>query len=232
MAEKTEKNLEEELEKFNTKFQLILDRAELDKTSRILKMDMKIPEFYEKNMEAFLEKFFSKNPFELRKEDLEDYTLDRKVLKRLRFDRRPASYLSLFRFIEMYRQGLNIIKQNISVLASIYKYKEPRDIFEEQQKEILLNELLSAGRVFKKLQSLNVSFYATFIKHLNDSYLESTKLLGEDGFINIKKLNGDTFLATTFYPYYDQMITNSIFLETLSIRLRQEREKWQARYPD
>ena len=154
---------------FDAYFRNLLVKA-YDKESRMLKLDFTIPEHYERDMKSFSQKFFSENPFELTGEDLEEFTVEGKLLKRIRLDRRPSTYLSLFRLVEMYRQELESIRVDIADLAKIFK-----EDWLGGNNDLALKETLSAGRVYQRLISLAQNFHAKLIRNVNQS-LRDTKI--------------------------------------------------------
>ncbi|HNO25261.1 MAG TPA: hypothetical protein PKK94_19940, partial [Leptospiraceae bacterium] len=97
------------LEDFDAAFDVIVAKSQ-DRTLRMLKLDMQIPEEYERDMKGFLSKYFQNDPFDIRIEDFEEIILDGKRIQRIKSERRPVSYLSLFRFLELFRQLLEEIK--------------------------------------------------------------------------------------------------------------------------
>jgi len=202
---------------FDAYFRNLLVKA-YDRESRMLKLDVTIPEQYERDMKSFSQKFFSENPFELTGEDLEEFVVEGKLLKRIRLDRRPSTYLSLFRLVEMYRQELENIRVDISDLAKVFKEDWPGG-----DNEFALKETLSAGRVYQRLTSLAQNFHAKLIRNVNQSLRETKIAMGSDGFLNLRKVNGDSYISSILNPDYTSMLNNSLFLIAISKRIRQHK---------
>ncbi|HNH09796.1 MAG TPA: hypothetical protein PK683_14970, partial [Leptospiraceae bacterium] len=59
------------LEDFDAAFDVIVTKSQ-DRTLRMLKLDMQIPEEYERDMKGFLSKYFKNDPFDIRIEDFEE----------------------------------------------------------------------------------------------------------------------------------------------------------------
>ena len=213
-----------QLSDFDTYFKNVLIKA-YEKDSRMFKLDQYIPEVYEKDMKGFSQKFFSENPFEIGNEDLEEFYIDGKMFKRIRFDRRPSTYLSLFRLTEMYRQELEIIRSDIADLAKVFKEE-----WEGADKDTILKETLSAGRVYQKLSSLAQNFHSALIRNINISLRETKIAMGSDGFLNLRKVNGDAYISSILNPFYTGMINNSLFLIAISKKIRQHRIAIQERH--
>lgn len=206
-----------QLSDFDNYFKNVLLRA-YDKDSRILKLDQYIPEYYEKDMRGFSQKFFSENPFEISNEDLEEFYIDGKMFKRIRFDRRPSTYLSLFRLTELYRQELEIIRSDIADLAKVFK-----EDWNGGENDTILKETLSAGRIYQKLSSIAQNFHSALIRNINLSLRETKISMGSDGFLNLRKVNGDAYISSILNPFYTGMINNSLFLIAISKKIRQHR---------
>jgi hypothetical protein len=202
---------------FDAYFRNLLVKA-YDKESRMLKLDFTIPEHYERDMKSFSQKFFSENPFELTGEDLEEFTVEGKLLKRIRLDRRPSTYLSLFRLVEMYRQELDSIRVDIADLAKVFKEDWPGG-----DNDLALKETLSAGRVYQRLISLAQNFHAKLIRNVNQSLRDTKIAMGSDGFLNLRKVNGDSYISSILNPDYTSMLNNSLFLIAISKRIRQHK---------
>lgn len=208
---------------FDAYFRNLLQKA-YDKDSRILRLEYPVPEIYEKDMKSFSQKFFAENPFQIVNEDLEDFLIEGKSFKRIRFDRRPSTYLSLFRLTEMYRQELEIIRSDIAELAKVFK--EGRGGVETDE---ILRETLSAGRVYQKLSALAQNFHSALIRNVNLSLKEIKISMGADGFLNLRKVNGDAYISGILNPYYTSMINNSLFLIAISKKIHQHRVAIQER---
>ena len=202
---------------FDAYFRNLLVKA-YDRESRMLKLDVTIPEQYERDMKSFSQKFFSENPFELTGEDLEEFVVEGKLLKRIRLDRRPSTYLSLFRLVEMYRQELESIRLDISDLAKVFK-----EDWAGADNDFVLKETLSAGRVYQRLTSLAQNFHAKLIRNVNQSLRETKIAMGSDGFLNLRKVNGDSYISSILNPDYTSMLNNSLFLIAISKRIRQHK---------
>lgn len=201
---------------FDAYFRNLLVKA-YDKDSRMLKLEVPIPEAYERDMKAFSQKFFSENPFELTGEDLEEFLIEGKLFKRIRIDRKPSTYLSLFRLVEMYRQELENIRTDIADLARVFK----EDIGVDN--DLALKETLSAGRVYQKLSSLAQNFHTRLIRSINQSLKETKIAMGADGFLNLRKANGDSYISSILNPDYTSMLNNSLFLIAISKKIRQHK---------
>ncbi len=202
---------------FDVYFKNLLVKA-YDRESRMLKLNVSIPEQYERDMKSFSQKFFSENPFELVGEDLEEFFIEGKLLKRIRLDRRPSTYLSLFRLVEMYRQELESIRVDISDLAKVFKEDRAGT-----DNDLALKETLSAGRVYQRLTSLAQNFHAKLIRNVNQSLKETKIAMGSDGFLNLRKINGDSYISSILNPDYTSMLNNSLFLIAISKRIRQHK---------
>ncbi len=202
---------------FDAYFRNLLVKA-YDKESRMLKLDVSIPEQYERDMKSFSQKFFSENPFELTGEDLEEFTIEGKLLKRIRLDRRPSTYLSLFRLVELYRQELESIRVDIADLAKVFKEDRAG-----ADNDLVLKETLSAGRVYQRLTSLAQNFHSKLIRVVNQSLKETKIAMGSDGFLNLRKVNGDSYISSILNPDYTSMLNNSLFLIAISKRIRQHK---------
>jgi hypothetical protein len=201
---------------FDAYFRNLLAKA-YDRDSRMLKLDVPIPEAYERDMKSFSQKFFSENPFELTGDDLEEFLIEGKLFKRIRMDRRPSTYLSLFRLVEMYRQELENIRTDIADLARVFK----EDIGVDN--DLALKETLSAGRVYQKLSSLAQNFHTRLIRSINQSLKEMKIAMGSDGFLNLRKANGDSYISSILNPDYTSMLNNSLFLIAISKKIRQHK---------
>lgn len=202
---------------FDAYFRNILVKA-YDKDIRILKLENPIPEPYEKDLKSFSQKFFFENPFEITTEDLEEFYIEGKLFKRIRIDRRPSTYLSLFRLTELYRSELENIRGDIADLAKLFKEDKP-----SIDKDLVLKETLSAGRVYQKLSVLAQNFHTALIRNVNHSLKEIKIAMGSDGFLNLRKVNGDAFISSILNPYYNGMLNNSLFLIAISKKIHQHK---------
>jgi hypothetical protein len=202
---------------FDAYFRNILLKA-YDRDLRILKLENPIPEVYEKDLKSFSQKFFSENPFEITNEDLEEFYIEGKLFKRIRIDRRPSTYLSLFRLTELYRAELEKIRGDIADLAKVFKEDKP-----SIDKDLVLKETLSAGRVYQKLSVLAQNFHTALIRNVNHSLKEIKIAMGSDGFLNLRKVNGDAFISSILNPHYNGMLNNSLFLIAISKKINQHK---------
>lgn len=183
--------------------------------ARILKLEQPIPENYITSMNEFLKMFFEDDPFEIKPNDLETYFTPTGKIKRLKFDRKPSTYLSIFRFLELYRQQLSSIKHDVNKLAGFYKKiglsgSNEKELIELREK--ILTQLLSNGRLLMKWYPIAELLYKNLIQHLNSSLEESESNSGKGkGFINLRKIHSDSFLKNTFYPHYDSLTNFCVF---------------------
>ncbi|MCB1142782.1 MAG: hypothetical protein H7A24_03905 [Leptospiraceae bacterium] len=211
------------IEDFDRYFRAILEKA-TDRESRIIKLEFLIPQEYERDMKGFSSTFFSNNPFELTVGDLDEVSIEGRLIKRIRPDRKPSTFLSLFRLTEMYRQFLEDIHGDIKILAGHYKQYRVDQPEKELIKELILKETLSAGRVYQKLSLVSQNFHTKLVHLVNDSLAEAKSAVGPEGFINLRKFNGESFLGSVLNPEYKSMISNSLFLIAISKKIRQQRK--------
>ncbi len=214
-------NTKEVLE-FDEHFQALIEKAK-DRNLRIIKLEKSIPEIYEKEMELFLKKFFENDPFELKNEDLEEIFVNGKNIKQIKQDRRPSTYWSLFRFLELHRQKLSDIKQDISHLAEVIKEEKANYSTNEKLLTSALNDALSAGRIYKNIYQLTSGLYIKLVKQVNLELQETKNTQGSDAYLNLRKANSETNLRGLFYPYYEKLFSNSMFLIAVSQKIRGER---------
>jgi hypothetical protein len=86
-----------------------------------------------------------------------------------------------------------------------------------------LKETLSAGRVYQRLTSLAQNFHAKLIRNVNQSLRDTKIAMGSDGFLNLRKVNGDSYISSILNPDYTSMLNNSLFLIAISKRIRQHK---------
>lgn len=221
MVNNEQLNSKEVLE-FDEHFQSLVEKAK-DRNLRLIKLEKTIPEIYEKEMEYFLKKFFENDPFEFKPDDLEEVFVNGKAIKQIKSDRRPTTYLSLFRFLELNRQKLAEIKQDISSLAEIIKEEKANYASNEQFLTAALNDALSAGRIYKNIYHLTSGLYIKLIKQINQELQEAKNTQGSDAYLNLRKANSEVSLRSMFYPYYEKLFSNSMFLLAVSQKIRGER---------
>ncbi|MCB1179431.1 MAG: hypothetical protein KDK36_17750 [Leptospiraceae bacterium] len=218
------KNLTETeiLEIFDSEFGRIIEKSK-DVSARLVKLEFLIPEFYFNHMGKFLEKFFGKDPFELNQDDLETVFINGKSIKRIKLNRRPISYLSIFRFLLLCHQSLESIKDDVSVI--LHHYKDDFSKTEGMVNKDEFQKVQVAGRLFKKYNPTVHTLYLKLIKHINQT-LEDAKLnQGEEGFVNIRKINGLDYLAALFDPEYKTLISNLTFMLAVAKEIKLERNK-------
>lgn len=214
-------NSKEVLE-FDEHFQTVLEKAK-DRNLRLVKLEKSIPEVYEREMELFLKKFFEHDPFEFKPDDLEEVFVNGKNIKQIKLDRRPTTYLSLFRFLELHRQKLSEIKQDISSLAEVIKEEKANYSSNEGLLTAALNDALSAGRVYKNIYQLTNGLFTKLVKQVNSELHDAKNTQGSDAYINLRKTNSEINLRGLFYPYYEKLFSNSMFLLAVSQKIRSER---------
>jgi hypothetical protein len=207
---------------FDTYFGSLIEKTQ-DRNLRMIKLERPIPEVYEKDMDKFLQKFFEKDPFEFKPDDLEEVMMNGKVIKQIKVDRRPVTYLSLLRFLELHRQRLSDIKQDISALADVIKEEKASFQISDSIKSSALNEALAAGRIYKNIHSLTLNLYLKLVRQINSELEEAKHTQGRDAFINLRKMNSESFLRTSFHPYYEKLFMNSMFMMAVSKKIRKER---------
>jgi hypothetical protein len=200
----------------------LIEKAK-DRNLRMIKLEKLIPEVYEKEMDKFLQKFFESDPFEFKADDLEEVMLNGKLVKQIKVDRRPVTYLSLLRFLELHRQKLLAIKEDISALAEVIKEEKASYQVTDSLKSSALNEALAAGRIYKNIQSLTQNLYIKLFRQINDELEEAKNNQGRDAFINLRKMNSEASLRASFHPYYEKLFMNSMFMLAVSKKIRSER---------
>jgi len=210
------------VEEFDAHFSSLIEKSK-DRSLRIIKLEKSIPEVYEKDIELFLKKFFEKDPFEFKPEDLEDVMVNGKVVKQVKLDRRPSTYLSLFRFLELYRQQLFSIKEDISALSQIIKKEKASYKIQDSLKSSALNEALSAGRIYKNIHGLVQNLCIKLIRQINEELHEALSTQGKDAFINLRKVISEVYIKSYFNPEYDKLFVNSMFMLAVSKKIRSER---------
>ena len=207
---------------FDEIFKHLLDVNKDAPDSRILKLECPIPQKYETAMNEFLEKFFVNDPFEIKPQDLETFITPTGKIKKLKFDRRPSTFLSILRFLELYRQQLKKIQGNLSILASCYKKFESNDLFDPVNsvlKNEIFSHLLSAGRLLKKWNPQVEQLYKITLTNINLAITESEAINGRGkGFVNIRKIHSEGYLNLTFHPYYVNMINFCIMCIAFSAK--------------
>lgn len=210
------------LDEFDAHLYSLVEKAK-DRNLRMIKLEILIPEVYEKDMDKFLQKFFEPDPFEFKTDDLEEVMLNGKVIKQIKVDRRPVTYLSLLRFLELHRQKLLAIKQDISALADVIKEEKASYQITDTLKSSALNEALSAGRIYKSIHGLTQNLYIKLIQQINDELEDAKNNQGKDAFINLRKMNSEASLRASFHPYYEKLFMNSMFMLAVSKKIRSER---------
>lgn len=209
---------------FDDLFKNLLEKNKDAHDSRILKLEFPIPAKYESNMDEFLEKFFSNDPFEIKPQDLETFITPGGNIKKLKFDRRPSTFLSILRFLELYRQQLKSIKSDLSKLATCYKKFEDNDLldpFNSGLKNQIFTQLLSAGRIIKKWSPQLESLYKLTIVNINLSITEAESTNGRTkAFVNLRKVHSEGYLNVTFHPYYENMVNFCIMCLAFSSKLK------------
>lgn len=221
---------------FEEAFQSVLILNKQDPENRILRLECKIPSKYETNMNEFLEKFFSNDPFDIRPEDLDvTVTLNGKI-RSLKSNRRPSTFLSIFRFLELYRIQLNSLKTDINTLANCYKKflasELPDSIISVTRNQVLAN-ILSAGRMIKRWNPQMEYLYRFTLNNINLIITESEAANGPGkGFINLRKIISEAYLNLTLQPYYRNLVnfciiciayTSKLNLQTIEFEKQTER---------
>ncbi|MBP9889488.1 MAG: hypothetical protein KBF93_24540 [Leptospiraceae bacterium] len=196
-----------------------------DNPDNILKLEQPIPLKYESNMNEFLEKFFMGDPFDIKPQDLELVQMGNSKVKKLKFDRRPSTYLSLLRFFELYRQLFKSMSSDLNELASCYKKfltNETTDPKITELKKQILAEVFSAGRVLKNWSPQLEQFYKKTIHTINNSFNEpeDSSESNKKGFINLRKVYSESYLNLTFKPYYENMVNFCIVCIAYSSKLK------------
>jgi hypothetical protein len=203
----------EKLNIFNTEFQKLIEKSK-DVQARMIKLEFEIPEYYTVHMDEFLDTFFKDNPFELKAEDMEDIYVQGKIIKKIRMDRRPISYLSIFRFLVLCKTLTDSLKDSINALIPYFK----KDIENPKLKDLQIkhsktfHDIETAGRFYQKFHPAIQKLYIKLVSHINTSIMEAKSNQGEEGFLNLRKINGADFLAANFDPEYKLLLNNLTFL--------------------
>ncbi len=209
---------------FDEKFKILLAQSRGSADDRVLKLEYSIPSKYESSMNEFLEKFFLNDPFDIKPQDLELVITGSGKIKRLRFDRRPSTYLSILRFFEFYRQRLKSISGDLNHLANFYKESLVDNTNNPQVdgiKKQILAEVFSAGRLLKRWSPQLEQFYRKTIQVINNDFSESEAVNGKSkGFINLRKVYPEGYLNATFGPHYESMVNFCIVCIAYSSKLR------------
>ncbi len=209
---------------FELLFKTLLEKNKDAHDSRILKLEFSIPPKYESNVDEFLGSFFVNDPFEIKPQDLETFITPNGNIKKLKFDRRPSTFLSILRFLELYRQQLKSIKSDLSKLATTYKKFEENDLLDPVNsglKNQILTQILSAGRILKKWSPQLENLYKLTITNINLSITETETTNGRGkGFVNLRKVHSEGYLNVTFHPYYENMINFCIMCLAFSSKLK------------
>ncbi|HMV44482.1 MAG TPA: hypothetical protein PK079_16345 [Leptospiraceae bacterium] len=215
---------------FDEHFKHILQLYQDSPDIRILKLEYPIPNKYETAQEEFLEKFFQNNPFEIFPNDLETFTIQNAKIKRLKFDRRPSTFIGILRFIELYRQQFNSIKKNLSLLARRYKTFEKNDLLDPENsvlKNEIFTQILAAGRVLKKWTPQVELLYKNTLVNINTNLAESELVNGKGkGFVNLRKIHNEGYLNQTFHPYYQNLLNFCIMCIAFATKLEENTKKW------
>ncbi len=209
---------------FDEAFQSVLQQNKQDPDNRILKLEYQIPGKYESSMNEFLEKFFANDPFDIKPQDLDvSVTLNGKI-KTLKFDRKPSTFLSIFRFLELYRQQLNSVKIDLNTLATCYKKLLASELPEQSISKIknqILASILSAGRIIKKWNPQMEYLYRFTLTNINLVIAESEATYGlGKGFANLRKMHSEGYLNLTLHPYYGNLVSFCIICIAYSSKLR------------
>lgn len=195
---------------FDDAFKKILLENKEFPENRILRLEHRIPDKYETLMNEFLEKFFANDPFDIKPEDLDvTITLNGKI-RTLKFDRKPSTFLSIFRFLELYRQQMNSMNSDLQTLGSFYKSFLNSKLPEESTAKIksqILASILSAGKIIKKCKPQLEYLYRITIGSINSQIAEAEAANGKgNGFVNLRKVHSEGYLKLTFHPYYGNMV--------------------------
>jgi hypothetical protein len=209
---------------FDDVFKAILLENKDFPENRILRLEHRIPIKYETSMNEFLEKFFANDPFDIKPEDLDvTITLNGKI-RTLKFDRKPSTFLSIFRFLELYRQQMNSMNSDLQTLGSFYKSILNSKLPEESTSKIksqILASLLLAGKIIKKCKSQMEYLYRITIGSINSQIAESEAANGKgNGFVNLRKVHSESYLKLTFHPYYGNMVNFCIICIAHTSKLR------------
>ncbi len=201
---------------------------------RILKLDRPFPLQYETKQSSFLEDFFKEDPFEIKPEDLDTLLTQKGKIKKLKSDRKPVTYFALFRFLELYRQEFLKQRTEMAILASIFKsFEEKKFPTNDALKEKVLNQLLSANRIYTKWHPLTETLFKLLIQNINSSLKESELTNGkEKAFVNLRKALSENFLSTTFHPFYNELCDFCIYCIAHTVRLKSETKSLQEQVGD
>lgn len=85
---------------------------------RIMNLERRVPPAYP--WERLLEKHFGNPPFDLTREDLDVVIESGKKVFRIQETRKPTTFLSLFRFLELFRRSLRQLEDNLAKIESQY----------------------------------------------------------------------------------------------------------------
>lgn len=201
---------------------------------RVFKLDRPFPNQYETKQNEFLETFFKEDPFEIKPADLDTLLTNRGKIKKLKSDRKPVTYYALFRFLELYRTEFLKQKQEMAILATIFKAFEEKKFQENDVlKEKVLNQLLAANRIYTKWQPQTETLFKLVIQNINFSLQESESINGkEKAFVNLRKVLSENFLTTTFHPYYNDLCEFCIYCIAHTVRLRADTKSLQEQVGD
>ncbi|MBK8397076.1 MAG: hypothetical protein IPL26_17820 [Leptospiraceae bacterium] len=209
---------------FDETFKALLLQNKENPETNILKLETPIPESYEDSMETFLEKFFVGDPFDIKPEDLEVVLMGSVKVKKLKSNRRPSTFLSILRFIELYRQLFKSINSDLNRLASCYRgilTKDSNDPKLTELKNKVLAEVFSAGRILKKWNPQLDQFYRKTILAMNNSLVDTDSTNGnKKGVINLRKTYSESYLNLTFKPHYEDLINFCIICIAYSSKLK------------
>lgn len=85
---------------------------------RIMNLEKRIPPGYP--WEILLQKHFANPPFDLGRDDLEVVIEAGKKVFRIAETRKPTTFLSLFRFLELFRRNLRQLEENLARIETQY----------------------------------------------------------------------------------------------------------------
>lgn len=209
---------------FDDKFKELLTQNKEVQDSRILKLDCPIPQKYETAMDQFLEKFFGSDPFDIKSQDLETLVTPNGKIKKLKFDRSPSTFLSLLRFLELYRQQFKSIKSDLSILANFYKRFESNELTDTLHtgiKDQIFTNMQSAGKLLNKWKPQVEQLFQLAVANINFIFSESESTLGAGkGFVNLRKVYSEGYLNLTFKPYYENTVNFCIMCMAFSANLK------------
>jgi hypothetical protein len=209
---------------FEDYFSYILNTNKTANDNRILKLEHFFPLDFEKKQDYFLELFFSNDPFEIKHADLETFLTASGRIKKLKEDRKPSTFLSLFRFLELYRQQFQSQRNDLGTLAGIYKAFENKQIEENSDlKGKILNHLLSARRLYEKWYPQSEQFFKILIQTINQNLVESESIYGKgNGFVNLRKVQSESYMVATFHPYFESLVKFCIMCIAHTVKLKSE----------